>query len=101
MLKQVNFSVNDQPVIDILPQLVSKSPTKLTRPKANITTNYHWIAAGNFYGDNNRVILASGTPLCKTFFLHNKSNYFAAEPFINLDIAPNQEQRWKWFLIFM
>ncbi|MBN4060906.1 hypothetical protein JYU15_00565 [bacterium AH-315-I18] len=91
--------VDGQPFANLLPFPASKTPGLIERLQADIPPRGNWVAAGNFFGQNNSVRISSDQPLIKMLFWRSKTDCFAVEPFVKVHVSPGNSQSWKWFLV--
>lgn len=99
--EQSNISINGQTMVDTLPRMFSPSTKEWSLKGKEIPPGCKWLAAGNFFGQNNKVYIYSDTKFLQTKFWHNKTDCFAVEPFIKIDVKPACKQVWKWYLLVL
>ena len=68
--------------------------------KDRLAEGCHKVEAGGFPESDDRVSIASDTPLMKTVFYRRKFLCFSVEPFVQRKIEPGQKTSWKWILTF-
>ncbi len=93
--------VAGEPLANLLPFSAStaNTPGTFERTQAEIPHGENWVAAGNFFGQNNSVRISSDQSLIKMLFWRTKTDCFAVEPFVKVHVLPGKSQSWKWSLV--